>query len=427
MKKFKSCFVLLLFCMSMFAQPSNITQTKGSQFIQGNQPYHFLGTNFWYGLHLANPENPADWERLQQELDQLKELGIKNLRIMVGFEGPSDAPWRAQPSIQNQMGEIDESMLKWLDYLLDELAKREMTAVLCLTNYYYWSGGMAQYVSWVEKTPIPYPNEGKTWTKYLNYAARFFVLEQAKEVYYDFVKQIVGRTNSVNGLPYKDDPSIFSWQLANEPRGMFHAKAYTDWVKYTAQLIKSLDPNHMISLGGEGLTPSFIMGTAFKTVSAFQEIDYLTVHIWVQNWGWFNPEKDKKAYRKARKKALSYLQKHIKIAKELNKPLVLEEFGIARDLGNYAPEASTAIRDQYYEDIFERVYQSSKHKKSLVGVNFWAWGGAGRPIQPGGDWKIGGPWTGDPPHEPQGWYSVYDKDTSTLEIIKKYASLLNGI
>lgn len=31
------------------------------------------------------------------------------------------------------------------------------------------------------------------------------------------VKTIVGRTNSITGLAYKDDPAIFGWELINEP------------------------------------------------------------------------------------------------------------------------------------------------------------------------------------------------------------------
>ena len=40
----------------------------------------------------------------------------------------------------------------------------------------------------------------------------------------------------------------------------------------------------------------------------------------------------------------------------------------------------------------------------------WAWGGEGRPRSPGGYWAAGDDVIGDPPHEPQGWYSVFDAD-----------------
>ena len=55
-------------------------------------------------------------------------------------------------------------------------------------------------------------------------------------------------------MPYKDDPSIFSWQIANEPRALsddLHLEFRT-WLHKSAELIRSLDPNHMISTGMEG-------------------------------------------------------------------------------------------------------------------------------------------------------------------------------
>ena len=34
----------------------------------------------------------------------------------------------------------------------------------------------------------------------------------------------------------------------------------------------------------------------------------------------------------------------------------------------------------------------------------------------------GDPYLGDPPHEPQGWYSVFDTDASTQAVIRDYAT-----
>jgi mannan endo-1,4-beta-mannosidase len=61
----------------------------------------------------------------------------------------------------------------------------------------------------------------------------------------------------------------------------------------------------------------------------------------------------------------------------------------------------------------------------MAGVNFWAWGGEGRPAVPKGMWKLGDNFIGDPPHEPQGWYSIFDTDSSTIRIIKEYAGKIN--
>ena len=53
----------------------------------------------------------------------------------------------------------------------------------------------------------------------------------------------------------------------------------------------------------------------------------------------------------------------------------------------------------------------------ISGVMPWAWGGEGRPRVAGGYWRAGDDVIGDPPHEPQGWYSVFATDESTLRVL----------
>lgn len=48
--------------------------------------------------------------------------------------------------------------------------------------------------------------------------ALFFTDPDARRIYKENVKYTVLRRNSINGRTYKDDPTIFSWGLLNEPR-----------------------------------------------------------------------------------------------------------------------------------------------------------------------------------------------------------------
>lgn len=57
-----------------------------------------------------------------------------------------------------------------------------------------------------------------------------------------------------------------------------------------------------------------------------------------------------------------------------------------------------------------------------AGGNVWSWSGEGRPREAGEDWAVGDRFTGDPPHERQGWYSIYDDDAGTLALIREYAT-----
>ncbi len=76
--------------------PKGFVTVVGTQFQIDGQPYRFVGTNFWYGMHLGVPQHR---DRLIQELDQLKTLGCNNLRIVVGAEGPEGVPYRVQPPL----------------------------------------------------------------------------------------------------------------------------------------------------------------------------------------------------------------------------------------------------------------------------------------------------------------------------------------
>ena len=92
---------------------------------------------------------------------------------------------------------------------------------------------------------------------------------------------------------------------------------------------------------------------------------------------------------------------------------MLEEFGYPRDGRQLVPGSPTSGRDAYYQYVFNIM----RNDTLLAGCNFWGWGGAARPQHE--MWQPGDPFTCDPAHEPQGLYSVFDCDTTTLEIIRK--------
>ena len=53
---------------------------------------------------------------------------------------------------------------------------------------------------------------------------------------------------------------------------------------------------------------------------------------------------------------------------------------------------------------------------------WWAWAGEGRARQPGDHWAPGDDLLGDPPLEPQGWYSVFDADAQAGAAIASAAA-----
>lgn len=380
-------------------------KAAGGKFVLAGVPYRFVGANFWQGMNLGVDGPGGDRARLLRELDRLRELGVANLRVMASSEGPNTEPYRLVPALMVSPGVYDEKVLNGLDFLLAEMGKRGLRAVMVLNNFWQWSGGMAQYVSWREKTPIPYPGD---YERFINYSAKFYSYPECQKWFRDHIAMIVGRTNPYTGLKYRDDPAVFSWELGNEPR-----RYPSSWIGETAAYIKSLDRNHMVTTGSEGAPPGEPTQDFVATHNA-PAIDYVTIHIWPQNWDWFDP-KNPSTYKSAEEKAVAYFRKLDREAISLGKPLVLEEFGLARDWeplhDNFNPRSPTTCKDLFYTAMYRQVMASMAAGGAAAGDNFWAWAGEARP---------GAAWVGDPPHETAGWYSVYDSDRSTLAIIRAH-------
>ena len=63
---------------------SAFVKQKDGHFVIGDNPYYFIGTNYWYGAILGSTGEGGNRERLLKELDFMKENGINNLRVLVG-------------------------------------------------------------------------------------------------------------------------------------------------------------------------------------------------------------------------------------------------------------------------------------------------------------------------------------------------------
>ena len=394
---------------------------KDHQFLKGDKPYYFVGTNYWYGPLIA-AKNIGDRERLIKELDLMKSVGIDNLRILVGAEGDGGDS-KVSPALQYKQGKYNKDLLDGLDFLMAEMRKRKMYAVLYLNNNWIWSGGMSQYLEWNGYGTVPNPFlEQYSWDEYMNYTKQFHSCEPCKEAYYKHLKFIIGRTNKYSGLKYTKDNTIMSWQVANEPRVLMtpdHEKAFASWLNETVDLIKSLDPNHLVSTGAEGKASYLDDIDMYQRLHSNKNIDYLTMHMWPKNWGWYDINNEKESTQTSINKAFEYMDEHIVTAKTLNKPIVMSEFGFPREKESLSPTASIDNRNVFYNAVFKRIVESYKEQGILAGLNFWGFAGYAKTNPTNGKWKDGDDFSADPPQEPQGLNSVFASDTSTLELIKQ--------
>jgi mannan endo-1,4-beta-mannosidase len=200
-------FFLLTFVLIPIQCSSFIT-IKNNHLSLNDREYFYVGTNFWYGANLASNGSGGNRTRLLRELDHLHSLGINNLRIQAGSEGPDTEPWRIIPSLQPSPGRYNEDILDGLDFLLFEMSKRQMYAVMCLNNFWHWSGGFAQYVVWAGGADtIPYPGD---YNAFELFSARFYELPKAMELFENHTQMMLSRKNKYSNIFYKEDPTIVS-------------------------------------------------------------------------------------------------------------------------------------------------------------------------------------------------------------------------
>lgn len=405
-------------------------KVKDGKFISLDYPSYYLGTNFWYGAILASEGQGGDIKRLEEELDILEENGLTNLRILVGGDGLDGIPSRISPTLQKEPGVYNDTIFRGLDRLLVEMAKRGMKAVLYLNNAWEWSGGYGVYLEWAGEGKALIPAE-VGYQAYIQSVSKFITNEKAKAFFADHVRYVITRKNTITGKPYKDDPTIFSWQIANEPRCFSPdpevQQAFVDWIWSTAALIKSLDPNHMVSTGSEGRHGCEGKIELFEKIHSCPDIDYMNIHIWPYNWGWVKENTIITNLDLAIENTDAYIEEHLILAQKYRKPIVLEEFGFPRDDFQFAKGSPTTARDVYYKHIFERVIKAAKEDDFFAGINFWGWGGLANQSETNLYWKPGDDYCGDPAQEQQGLNSVYALDESTMKIIKEAAENLKNI
>jgi mannan endo-1,4-beta-mannosidase len=104
---------------------------------------------------------------------------------------------------------------------------------------------------------------------------------------------------------YSEDPTIIAWNLINEPRCESWLPANKDcnqrvqkWLLEMSKHVKSLDKNHLVTIGSEGFygdsTPKLLqynpqawaadMGQDFVLNTDIPDVDFATVHAWPDNW-----------------------------------------------------------------------------------------------------------------------------------------------
>lgn len=230
------------------------------------------------------------------------------------------------------------------------------------------AGGAIAYVKWAHAAGERAPDGG-----HLHRREDFFTSDLCRSWFKRFISHLLSRVNTVTGAAYRDDPAIFAWELVNEPRyqGDDTGDVLQRWIEEMAAHVKSIDANHMLTVGAEGFygaaSPSRAgdnpisgaarMGSDFARNFAASDVDFACVHVWADLWLYCDEE--------CKLRFLDgWITGHLEEARDtFAKPVLLEEFGKWKPLGT---------RDAF----FRRAFQLSLPPQTPVpshagGVLFW--------------------------------------------------------
>ncbi|KVI03221.1 Glycoside hydrolase, catalytic domain-containing protein [Cynara cardunculus var. scolymus] len=173
-----------------------MVQKSGNQFVVNDQPFYVNGFNTYWLMVLAADESTRG--KVTEVFRQASAVGLTVCRTWAF----NDGQWRA---LQKKPSVYDEDVFKALDFVVSEAKKFKIRLILSLINNWGGYGGKPQYVKWGNEAGLNLTNEDD-----------FFSHPTLRSYYQSHT--VLNRVNTVSNMTYKDDPTIFAWELMNEPR-----------------------------------------------------------------------------------------------------------------------------------------------------------------------------------------------------------------
>jgi mannan endo-1,4-beta-mannosidase len=335
-------------------RPRDFVTVRGGKFSAAGQPLRFGGTNTYY-LHQQSHY------MIDSALNDAAAMSLAVVRAWAFADGSgkSYTPLQPAPYVYNRPA-FDS-----LDYAIYKAGQLGIRLVLALVNNWPDYGGMAQYVQWFLGLP------DDSYTTGVNHDL-FYSTKAITDCYKAYARFVTHRMNPYTGLRYNEDPTIMTFELANEPRSRSDKTGarLLAWVTEMSGYLKDLAPRQLVTTGDEGFygDPSNFdypysnyEGDRWKDFLALPSIDYGTVHLYPQGWG-ENPSS--KPGTDPITWGIKWVTDHLTDGAALGKPVVLEEYGLAINAAQGVPDETT--RDAGYQAWTDTVLA-----KGGAGDQFW--------------------------------------------------------
>ncbi|XP_074577803.1 mannan endo-1,4-beta-mannosidase 1-like [Curcuma longa] len=329
-------------------------RAKGLHFELDGNPFYANGFNAYWLMTLA--ANPSLKDKVSSAFREASGHGLLVARTWAFSDGGSNA-------LQYSPGSYNEQTFKGLDFVVSEAKRYGIKLILSFVNNYDSFGGKKQYVQW-----------GREQGQFIASDDEFFTNPVVRGFYKNHIRTVLTRVNTITGVAYKDEPTIFAWELMNEPRCQSDLSGRTiqAWITEMAAHVKSIDSNHLLEAGLEGFystsspekqfNPGVDIGTDFIQNNQIPNIDFATIHSYPDQWLSSSDDQSQQAFLN------KWLDVHIRDASSvLRKPLLITEFGKSQK----DPGFSVDQKDALFRTVYSKVYWSARTGGAAAGGLFW--------------------------------------------------------
>lgn len=340
-------------------QDMEFIKRNGTQFTLDGKVLYVNGWNSYWMMVQSVEEHKRP--RVREILHTGAKMGLTVCRTWAFNDGGYHA-------LQVSPGKFDERVFKALDYVIAEARQQGIRLLLVLVNNLRAYGGKTQYVNWAWQEGVALSSSNDS----------FYFDPTIRKYFKNYVKAVLTRKNTITGVEYRNDPAIFGWELMNEPRCVSDPSGDTlqDWIDEMSAFVKSIDKNHLITIGVEGfygpkspkrntLNPekwASDLGSDFVRNSKNPNIDFASVHIYPDHW--FIDQEFEDHLKFVYKWMLSHIEDG---DTELKKPVMFTEYGLSDDNKDF----QQSQRDRLYQAILDITYKSAKKNRSGAGSLIW--------------------------------------------------------
>jgi mannan endo-1,4-beta-mannosidase len=208
----------------------NFVRRDGDVLRDGDREFRFLSFNI-PNLHYVEddmrfeqgmPFRLPDAFEIDDALGTIEQMGGQVVRMYaLSVKKPGDPP--ELPRHILGPGQFDEQAFVALDQVIAAAHRHRVRVIIPFIDQWSWWGGTTELAGFRGKKPEEF------WTD-----------SQVIDDYKAIVSFVIGRVNTVTGVPYRADKAILAWETGNE----LHATP--EWTKQITAYIKGIDYQHMV-------------------------------------------------------------------------------------------------------------------------------------------------------------------------------------